>query len=182
MFEVERDDPSIPKRVGKKDAIMSTYVTLMNWTNQGVKTATETVQRRYQADALAQKHGARIEQGYWTVGPYDIVAIIEARSTPRKLPGLQDARRAPSPSPSGKPPCAREPSPMRRDDISRGPPPHEGLMFSDDRIQHPLPGMHRASGGGIMQARRGRSPGRAEGGRGARVALRVRQPPGGGER
>ena len=57
---------------------MPTYVTLMNWTDQRVRTAKETVQRRDQADALAQKHGARIEQVYWTVGPYDMAAILEA--------------------------------------------------------------------------------------------------------
>jgi uncharacterized protein with GYD domain len=57
---------------------MLTYVALMNWTDQGVKTATETVHRRDQADALAEKHGASIEQVYWTVGPYDLVSILEA--------------------------------------------------------------------------------------------------------
>jgi uncharacterized protein with GYD domain len=57
---------------------MPTYVTLMNWTDQGIRTANESVQRRDQADALAEKHGARIEQVYWTVGPYDLVTIIEA--------------------------------------------------------------------------------------------------------
>jgi uncharacterized protein with GYD domain len=57
---------------------MPTYVVLMNWTDQGVKTVRDTVQRRDQADALAERHGARLEQVYWTVGPYDIVAIAEA--------------------------------------------------------------------------------------------------------
>ncbi len=57
---------------------MPTYVVLMNWTDQGIRTVRETVQRRDQADALADKHGARIEQVYWTVGPYDIVTIVEA--------------------------------------------------------------------------------------------------------
>ena len=57
---------------------MPTYVVLMNWTDQGVRTVRETVQRREQADALAERHGARIEQVYWTVGPYDIVAILDA--------------------------------------------------------------------------------------------------------
>ena len=57
---------------------MPTYVVLMNWTDQGIRTARETVQRRDQADALAERHGARIEQVYWTVGPYDIVTIVEA--------------------------------------------------------------------------------------------------------
>ena len=56
---------------------MPTYVVLMNWTDQGVRTVRDTVHRREQADALAEKHGARIEQVYWTVGPYDIVAILE---------------------------------------------------------------------------------------------------------
>ncbi len=57
---------------------MPTYVTLMNWTDQGIRTAKDSVQRRDQANALAEKHGARIEQVYWTVGPYDLVTIIEA--------------------------------------------------------------------------------------------------------
>ena len=57
---------------------MPTYVTLMNWTDQGVRTVRDTVHRREQADALAEKHGARIAQVYWTVGPYDLVAIVEA--------------------------------------------------------------------------------------------------------
>ena len=57
---------------------MATYVALMNWTDQGIKAVKDTVQRRDQADALAENHGARLEQVYWTVGPYDIVAILEA--------------------------------------------------------------------------------------------------------
>ena len=57
---------------------MPTYVTLMNWTDQGVRTVRDTVDRRGQADELAQKHGATIEAVYWTVGPYDIVTVVEA--------------------------------------------------------------------------------------------------------
>ena len=57
---------------------MPTYVALMNWTDQGVRTVGDTVHRREQADALAEKHGAKIERVYWTVGPYDIGTILEA--------------------------------------------------------------------------------------------------------
>ncbi len=57
---------------------MPTYVTLMNWTDQGIRTVRDTVDRSEQADALAEKHGARIEQVYWTVGPYDIVVLVQA--------------------------------------------------------------------------------------------------------
>jgi uncharacterized protein with GYD domain len=57
---------------------MPTYVTLMNWTEQGIRTVRDTVDRSEQADALAEKHGARIEEVYWTVGAYDIVVLVEA--------------------------------------------------------------------------------------------------------
>jgi uncharacterized protein with GYD domain len=57
---------------------MPTYVALMNWTDQGIRNVRDTVNRREQADALAEKHGAKIEQVYWTVGPYDLVTIVEA--------------------------------------------------------------------------------------------------------
>ena len=57
---------------------MPKYIALMNWTEQGVKTVKESVQRRDQADAVGEKHGVRIEQVYWTVGPYDLVSILEA--------------------------------------------------------------------------------------------------------
>jgi uncharacterized protein with GYD domain len=57
---------------------MPTYVALMNWTDQGIRSVKDTVQRRDQADALAQKHGASIREVYWTVGPYDLVTVVEA--------------------------------------------------------------------------------------------------------
>ena len=57
---------------------MPTYVILMNWTDQGARADRDTVRRREHADELAEKHGARIEQTYWTMGHYDIVAVIEA--------------------------------------------------------------------------------------------------------
>ncbi len=56
---------------------MPTYVSLLNFTDQGIKTVTETIQRADSAVELAQKHGGSL-QVYWTVGPYDIVAITEA--------------------------------------------------------------------------------------------------------
>jgi uncharacterized protein with GYD domain len=57
---------------------MPRYISLLNWTDQGIKNVRDTVQRRDQADALAEKHGARFEEVYWTVGPYDIVVLLEA--------------------------------------------------------------------------------------------------------
>ena len=59
---------------------MPTYIALMNWTDQGAKTADQTV-TRYDAakDDLAQL-GVTIKDIYWTMGPYDIVTVVEADS------------------------------------------------------------------------------------------------------
>ncbi len=57
---------------------MPTYVSLINWTEQGVRTIKDTVNRRGQAEALAEQHGVKFVQVYWTVGPYDVVVVLEA--------------------------------------------------------------------------------------------------------
>jgi uncharacterized protein with GYD domain len=57
---------------------MPTYVALIDWTDQGIRNVRETVERYDRSTELAEKHGVRFEQIYWTVGPHDIVAIAEA--------------------------------------------------------------------------------------------------------
>jgi uncharacterized protein with GYD domain len=67
---------------------MPTYVVLMNWTDQGARTASDTLDR-YQAakDDLAQR-GVTITGIYWTVGPYDLVTIVEAADDETASAGL----------------------------------------------------------------------------------------------
>lgn len=57
---------------------MPTYVALLNWTEQGIRNYKETAKRADSFGAAAQKLGAKLLNIYWTVGPYDLVAIIEA--------------------------------------------------------------------------------------------------------
>jgi uncharacterized protein with GYD domain len=57
---------------------MPRYVVLVNWTEQGVRNVKETIQRTGSGGELAEKHGLKLEQAYWTVGPYDMVTIFEA--------------------------------------------------------------------------------------------------------
>ncbi len=57
---------------------MPTYVGLINWTDQGIRSVRDTLQRADRADQLGQKYGVRLQHLYWTVGPYDLVSIIEA--------------------------------------------------------------------------------------------------------
>jgi len=55
---------------------MPTYVSLLNWTDQGIRDVKATVQRADAAQELAKKLGGSF-QIYWTVGPYDIVAVSQ---------------------------------------------------------------------------------------------------------
>ena len=57
---------------------MPRYVVLVNWTEQGVRNVKETLQRTDSGGELADKHGLKLEQAYWTVGPYDMVVVFEA--------------------------------------------------------------------------------------------------------
>ena len=57
---------------------MPTYVSLLNWTEQGIRNVKDTAERANRAAEVVEKHGGRFEQLYWTVGPYDLVAVIEA--------------------------------------------------------------------------------------------------------
>jgi uncharacterized protein with GYD domain len=67
---------------------MPTYVVLMNWTDQGARTAADTVDRYDAAkEALAQR-GVTIKDIYWTIGPCDVVTIIEAADDETATAGL----------------------------------------------------------------------------------------------
>ena len=57
---------------------MPTYVVLLNWTDQGVKSAKETVKRYEQGKAAFKDMGVTFRDTYWTVGPYDVVSTIDA--------------------------------------------------------------------------------------------------------
>jgi len=55
---------------------MPTYISLINWTEKGIGAFKDTVDRSAASQQLAAKFGGTFEI-YWTIGPYDIVAISE---------------------------------------------------------------------------------------------------------
>jgi uncharacterized protein with GYD domain len=57
---------------------MPTYISLLNFTDQGIRTVKDTTQRAEGAAELAQKKYGCSLQTYWTVGAYDVVYILEA--------------------------------------------------------------------------------------------------------
>ena len=57
---------------------MPTYVTLINWTDQGVKNYKDTVDRYESAQEAMGKAGVSFREIYWTIGSYDLVGILDA--------------------------------------------------------------------------------------------------------
>ena len=57
---------------------MPKYVVLVNWTDQGIRNVKQTIERTDHGGEIAEKHGLKLEQAYWTVGDYDMVTVFEA--------------------------------------------------------------------------------------------------------
>jgi uncharacterized protein with GYD domain len=58
-------------------ASMPTYVSLIHWTEQGIKNYKDTTRRAEDFSKLVESSGGRVRELLWTVGEYDIVAVTE---------------------------------------------------------------------------------------------------------
>ncbi len=56
---------------------MATFVSLVNWTDKGIAAFKESPGRAARVAELASKHGGRMVNLYWTVGPYDLVGVFD---------------------------------------------------------------------------------------------------------
>ena len=56
---------------------MPTFICLLNWTDQGVKTAKDAGKRFQASKALAEKLGGKLLSSYITTGQYDVVATLD---------------------------------------------------------------------------------------------------------
>lgn len=56
---------------------MPHYISLVNWTEQGIKNVKESPKRADAVGALANKLGAKMEI-FFTMGKYDLIAVTEA--------------------------------------------------------------------------------------------------------
>ena len=59
---------------------MPTYVTLFNWTDEGIRNVKDSPDRVAQASAAIQAAGGELKAIYVTMGEYDLVAITELPS------------------------------------------------------------------------------------------------------
>ena len=57
---------------------MPTYISLMNWTDQGIRDVRGAPKRVDAAKQMMKEIGAELKAVYMTMGAYDLVAITEA--------------------------------------------------------------------------------------------------------
>jgi uncharacterized protein with GYD domain len=57
---------------------MAMFIVLASYTDQGIKSVKQTMDRAEAFKQMATSVGASVKQLYWTLGAHDIVAICEA--------------------------------------------------------------------------------------------------------
>jgi uncharacterized protein with GYD domain len=67
---------------------VATFVILFNWTDQGIKSYKDSPKRVDAAKDLWDDLGVEVKDIYWTIGPYDLVGIIEAPDAESLAAGL----------------------------------------------------------------------------------------------
>jgi uncharacterized protein with GYD domain len=56
---------------------MATYVSLLNWTEQGIKNFRDTTHRAHDFTNVVEKEGGHVREIVWTVGEYDLVCVMD---------------------------------------------------------------------------------------------------------
>ena len=56
---------------------MATYISLVNFTDQGIRGVKDSPKRAEAFKAIAKKLGVTVKDIYWTVGHYDVVTVLE---------------------------------------------------------------------------------------------------------
>jgi uncharacterized protein with GYD domain len=72
------------ERYGRDD-IVPTYVSLLNYTEQGIRTLKDSPERQQQAEQHLQQLGGRFIDHYLTMGAYDYVLVWEAVPATRSI-------------------------------------------------------------------------------------------------
>ncbi|OGA02982.1 MAG: GYD family protein [Betaproteobacteria bacterium RIFCSPLOWO2_02_FULL_62_17] len=57
---------------------MANYIVLTNFTDQGIRTVTESVKRARLSQSTFEKYGCKKTAQFWTIGQHDIVTVLEA--------------------------------------------------------------------------------------------------------
>jgi uncharacterized protein with GYD domain len=59
---------------------MATFISLLNFTDQGIRNVKQTLERAQAFREMAGKAGVTVKDIYWTLGDYDVVVVADAPS------------------------------------------------------------------------------------------------------
>jgi uncharacterized protein with GYD domain len=71
------DDDVVIASIQRGVASMPTYVSLIHWTDQGIKNYKDTTSRAGDFIKLVESKGGHVRELLWTVGEYDLVAVAD---------------------------------------------------------------------------------------------------------
>lgn len=57
---------------------MATFISLLNYTDQGIRNIKKTTERAEAFNKAAQRAGVTVKDIYWTLGAYDVVVVVDA--------------------------------------------------------------------------------------------------------
>jgi uncharacterized protein with GYD domain len=57
---------------------MAMYVSLLQFTEQGIRNVKDSIKRGTAATAEAEKMGVKVTESFWTMGAYDVVLLLDA--------------------------------------------------------------------------------------------------------
>jgi uncharacterized protein with GYD domain len=57
---------------------MAMYVSLLQFTDQGIRNVRDTTTRATAATAEAERMGVKVTDSFWTMGAYDVVLLLDA--------------------------------------------------------------------------------------------------------
>ena len=80
LVSLRKRKPSIAfyKNRTKGTIIMAKYISLIQFTDQGIRNIKDTIKRGDAAVAEAEKLGVKITDKFWTMGAYDVVVLFDA--------------------------------------------------------------------------------------------------------
>src|SRR5258708_20420346 len=94
----------ITRARSREDTAMPTYIMFANFTDQGIRNVKDSPKRADVFKNAAKKAGATVKEVFWTLGQYDVVAIVEAPDDVSVPPlGLGTAKLANFPPPPPHP-------------------------------------------------------------------------------
>lgn len=60
---------------------MTTFITLVSFTEQGIKNVKDSPDRFEKFRSMAEEMGVSVKSAFWTIGSYDMVVTVEGEET-----------------------------------------------------------------------------------------------------